>query len=204
MSYGFVVTNDANEIVIDQDFRNLEIIQSGTVTGNNDEFTVYFPPTEFALVFFEVGLNERFAFLQATTTEARWHAQRLTCRYYVCAPRADGDVGTAPGVAVFDSSGRCVFSSNRDYVKVLAAMNLYIGPGSAQEVSHPAVPAGSLVCSAHLGLRYMAPDYLFAPLALRRLSETTLRVEAVPILMQIPPPNSDLMLPRNAPVIFGA
>ncbi|WP_395138301.1 hypothetical protein [Schlegelella aquatica] len=178
MSYGFVVANDANEIVIDQDFRNLEIIQSGTVAGNNGNFTVNYPATEFALAFFEVGLNEQFAFGQTTTTEARWYANRLICRYYICAPRADGDVGVAPGVAVFDSAGRCVFSSNRDYAKVLAAANLPGGSG-AYDVSHPAAPAGSLVCGAYLGL-YTAFCNSAWPRVMRRLNDTTIRIESGP------------------------
>ena len=154
MSYGFSTSNTSNEIVIDQNFRNFEVIQSGTVVGSNGAYTVNYPTTEFALAFFEVGQNQQFCFGPTTTTQARWFAQRLSCRYVICAPRANGDAGTEPGVAIFDASSRCVFSSNRDYIKIDEARNL---PGPTQHLqtysaSHLAAPFDSLVCGAYLGV----------------------------------------------------
>jgi hypothetical protein len=171
MSYGLVVSNSSNNIVIDQDFRNLEIIQSGTVTGSSFAFTVNYPTTEFALAFFEVGQNEEFCFGLTTTTQARWLAQRATCRYIICAPRTNQSAGTSSGVAVFDGSSRCVFSSNLSYVKIEEATN-FRGPTVIAETynqSHAAVPFDSLVCGAYLGIHRM-----YCSIALlRRFKRTT-------------------------------
>ena len=151
MSNGIKIFNTGGDIVIDQDFRNLEVIQSGTVAGSNSNFTVNFPTTEFALAFFEVDVGQSFAFGLTSTTQARWTVDRSTCKYKIVAPRSNGDLGSGNGIGVFDGSGRCVYSSNREYVKVIEAVNIPFQRGE-YNFGHAAVPGGTLVCGAFLGI----------------------------------------------------
>lgn len=179
MSYGFSLQNASGDIVIDQNFRNLEVIQSGTVSGSGGRFSVSFPATEFALCFFQTSPGNHFAFGRTTTTSAFWYSAGLsTCGYIIVAPRSDGNVGTQPGIAVFDGSSRCVFSSNRSYIKITSAFNIPNGLGYQQTHTHADAPYSDYICGGYMGLLFAFCD-IYAMRTLRRTATNALYADGV-------------------------
>lgn len=188
MPFGFTAKNDSGEVLIDEGFRNFEIVQQGSLSffdspvANVYRFSLSYPSTTLPLVFVKIPNSSMFyAPGSSTSTNFRFCTIGLSvAEYIVAAPRENSDAGTAAGLKVVDAAGRVAFSSNRNYVKVGAASNFSAStnnissPGSF-DFSHDACDYSSYVFVPYPGVRVAFCNVL-VPWSFQRPSSTTFRV----------------------------
>lgn len=131
MSYGFATLNNANgDVVIDQDYRALEIFAEGTITSSGGGLssinTITCPSgLTYPMFLIEMTAGKKYIFGIPTATTLKFttdHSAGQTFEYKIAAVRNDANAGTGYGAAVWDASGRCVFSTARKYVRLRTAL----------------------------------------------------------------------------------
>ncbi len=160
MTYGFSIRNSSNEIVVDSAFRNFEVIQQSAVSQaySTGYFEITYPYVELPMLFVKIP-NSSAIFVpgKCSNTSARFLLSGSSvAEYMICSPRTDGAVGSDAGVWVKDESSRVVFSSNRQYAKVLAGFNFTAKYSStSQSISHDAADYASYICGQFMGISGM-------------------------------------------------
>lgn len=138
MAYGILFRNDAGDVVIDQDFQNYLIRDSGTTviigqSGSGDQGTMYYH--EAALT--NLGAVDPMLFVQVggwvtsgvlgvvrdgsgRVTRARFASKSATgLPYFTAGPAISNTVSEPYGLAIWDSAGRLVFDSGRRIPKLV-------------------------------------------------------------------------------------
>jgi len=121
MSFGISAKNADGDVLIDQNYRALRVFSRGQVDVSAGEGSVPLNGILNPVVFvqpkgFEIGGG----FLSSTEYYFVIDSSIGTVKYAVCSLDSSGGVGGSdPGLAVFDPQGRTVFSSNREYMRVV-------------------------------------------------------------------------------------
>ncbi|MGO4701709.1 hypothetical protein [Dyella sp. 2RAB6] len=161
MSAGFEVINDSQSILIDQNFQNLALISSGSISiGSNSSAGGYFgsttiPATGVPLIFVRsAGL---VSIISATNGRFDWRLAKgvTTFDYYAFAPpqSLSGNVG----LQVFGSDGKLCFDAQQKYLRILGTVttkgSMYFpdGGGVGTALSFPLPGARPAVCFSDPG-----------------------------------------------------
>lgn len=150
MSYGISVIKNANDkILIDQNYRNLRVMASGSATVATGAFTLY-GTDGLGCVISTSGLTNPILFMQLGSiktlggyidsngdyrvklfnTAAGPVAANDTIPYALCAMDTSGGTGGGVGLAVLDDQGRVVFSSSRSYMRLAHGATLDVNQTS--------------------------------------------------------------------------
>jgi len=116
MPAGFQAWGDGNFVQVDENYRNMMLTRAGYYTG---EFSVYAAQTSIIAYRPTDGATVKMEY-QRWSGSTREHRMSTNggCYVYIfdfAAPQAGG-----AGIEVFDGTGNLVFSSNNDYMKVVA------------------------------------------------------------------------------------
>lgn len=134
MTYGLgTFRNSNNEVIIDQNFRCVEVISSGTLsvgnfTQTNSATRLNFPfALQIPLVLWKlpVGGSNQFFFFQQQTTfidVSQIGSTNFSLDYLICDIRTNNSGLSDFGLAVFDGQNRTVFSTNRRYLRGISTI----------------------------------------------------------------------------------
>lgn len=150
MSFGALFRTGGNEVLIDQNYRCFEVIQTGTLDFYNgfcDKSFLGVPDNFVPLIAPPIGLwiqigqwNSGLARLCAFSDGAGWESAPNwsgSIGYAILAPRGDGAIGGAGyGMAVYDALGRVVFSTNRAYSRHRRTMDINIASMAQSPVTY--------------------------------------------------------------------
>ncbi len=174
MSYGIQVQNSSGDIVIDQDFRNFEVVQAGSVSGGGGLFTVNYPTCETPMLFVRAVPGSQVMGGRVSYTEARWVMTGVTsCDYIIASVRTNNALSASHGLAVYDQGGRVVFDSGRQYIKTFTSVTIPPNTPENGVVWHDSEPFTSYMSVQFLGVRDMFCNLIF-PHAIQRTTTNSI------------------------------
>ena len=193
MSYGFIVKNTENEIVVDGEYSNYCLSESGIVTGINYTLQSLTYPVNYTntgippIVAFKSGSSYRSIRSNNSITQGQVFAQApdgVSIPYKVFRKLKNSD-SSSPGygISVFNPASELVFTSNKRFLRI-ATFHSFTSPLMDQSIDitvNDAVNNYFVVSPLSIGMRTIPYSFIyFYATMICTINPTTIRVSYTP------------------------